>query len=75
MANASRIAVRITDLETTQSKLDKYPVDEVTVGDKKFKLAEARVHIAEELRRLYSEQDILNGDGGFQPVRFQERVA
>lgn len=75
MANAARIAVRIAALETTQSKLDSYPVDEVTIGDKKFKLAEARVHIDEELRKLYTEQDILNGDGGFQPVRFQERVA
>lgn len=75
MADAARIAVRITDLEKTQSKLDKYPVDEVTIGDKKFKLSDARAHIDQELRKLYTERDILNGDGGFQPVRFQERVA
>ena len=70
---AARIQTRITALEATQDKLDSYPVDEVKIGDKTYKIAEARVVITNQLSELYDQLQILQGtQPTFTVARIQE---
>lgn len=71
--DAARIQARITALEATQDKLDTYPVDEVKIGDKTYKLSEARVVIEKQLSKLYDQLQILTGtQPKFTVARIQE---
>ena len=71
--DAARIQARIDALEATQDKLDTYPVDEVKIGDKTYKISEARVVIEKQLSNLYDQLQVLTGtQPTFTVARIQE---